>query len=148
MVRLCREYARKHGFNAVCTVADMCQLSFSDQSFDWAIAVASLHHLKGAAARLAALCELRRVLKPGGQAFITVWNRWQPRFWTSGPDVMVPWRQKSETLLRYYHLFSYGELESLAKRAGFRVISARPEHGYHLPFKTFSRNICLLVEKT
>jgi tRNA (uracil-5-)-methyltransferase TRM9 len=93
------------------------------------------------------LNELRRVLKPGGEAFITVWNRWQPRFWFKPKEISVPWRQKDKTLYRYYYLFSYAELEKLAKRAGFEIIESFPESAYHFPVKVFSRNICLLVRK-
>jgi hypothetical protein len=87
------------------------------------------------------------VLKPGGEAFITVWNRCQPRFWFKGKEVMVPWRMKDRTLYRYYYLFTYGELEGLAREAGLEVIRSFPENGYKLPVKTFSRNICLVVRR-
>jgi len=90
---------------------------------------------------------LRRVLKPGGEAFITVWNRWQPRFWLSRREVAVPWRKKGETVYRYYYLFSYGELERLVQEAGFEVLKSFPESAYRFPIKFFSRNICLLVRK-
>ncbi|GAI62324.1 unnamed protein product, partial [marine sediment metagenome] len=91
--------------------------------------------------------ELRRVLKPGGEAFITTWNRWQPRFWFKRKEVAVPWRTKDKTLYRYYYLFSYPELERLVKTAGFKLLKSFPESSYHFPLKLFSRNICLLVRK-
>ena len=80
-------------------------------------------------------------------AFITVWNRWQPRFWTKGKGVAVPWRTKDKTLYRYYYLFSYLELEKLAKQAGFQVLKSFPESSYRYPLKFLSRNICLLIKK-
>jgi ubiquinone/menaquinone biosynthesis C-methylase UbiE len=147
MIKQAHRYAQKYNFDAKLTVADAGSLPYPDDSFDWAIAVAIYHHIEGDRARLAALKELRRVLKPGGQAFVTVWNRWQPRFWFSRREVTVPWRQRGETLHRYYHLFSYPELEKLVGEAGFSVIKSYPESGYRFPIKTFSRNICLLAEK-
>jgi ubiquinone/menaquinone biosynthesis C-methylase UbiE len=147
MIKQAHRYAQKFSFEAKLTVADAGSLPYSDDSFDWAIAVAIYHHIEDGRARLAALKELRRVLKPGGQAFITVWNRWQPRFWFSRCEVMVPWLQRGEFLHRYYHLFSYPELEKLIAEAGFRVIKSYPESGYRFPIKTFSRNICILAEK-
>jgi len=90
---------------------------------------------------------LRRVLKSGGEAFITVWNRWQPRFWFRRKEITVPWRRKDKTLYRYYYLFSYHELEKLAKKAGFEVLKSSQESCYRYPIKFFSRNICLLVRK-
>ena len=52
-----------------------------------------------------------------------------------------------QTLYRYYHLFSYPELENLVKRAGFLILKSFPESSYRCPIKFFSRNICLLVKK-
>ena len=91
--------------------------------------------------------ELKRVLKPGGEAFITVWNKWQPKFWLKFKDTQVPWKSKSETIYRYYHLFSYPEAEKLVKKAGFELVKSFPENRYKLPVKAFSRNVCLLVKK-
>jgi len=147
MLGLARKYSQKFDFNVYLLLADACQLPFPDGVFDWAISVATYHHIKGKKERQAALDELRRVLKPGGEAFITVWNHWQPRFWFSGREVEVPWHKQEKTLHRYYYLFSYSELESLSKRAGFQVNSSLPESSYHFPLKFFSRNICLLVRK-
>ena len=127
--------------------ADMANLPFADNSFDWAISVATYHHLHSDRLRKLALAELERVLKPGGEAFITVWNRRQPRFWVSRHDVEVPWRTGNKILYRYYHLFTYAELEKLVRNSGLQVIKSFPEHAYRFPVKTFSRNICLLVKK-
>ncbi|MBI4303701.1 MAG: methyltransferase domain-containing protein [Chloroflexi bacterium] len=147
MLKLARKYSEKFDFLVSLTLADVGHLPFVDSAFDHAISVATYHHVKGKEARLSALSELRRVLKPGGEALITVWNRWQPRFWLKGKEVAVPWRTKDETLYRYYYLFSYHELETLAKQAGFQVLRSFPESSYHFPIKSFSRNICLLLKK-
>ncbi len=147
MLKNARKYSEKFNFKVTLVVADVRHLPFADKTFDWAISVATYHHIKGREDRALALSELSRVLKPDGEAFITVWNRWQPHFWFSGKEVAVPWRTKGKTLERYYYLFSYPELERLAKEAGFQVISSFPERAYRFPFKSFSRNICLLVKK-
>ncbi len=147
MLKLARKYSQKFNFTVNLSRADVGCLPYLNETFDWVISVATYHHIKGKKDRQAALSELRRVLKPGGEAFITVWNRWQPRFWFSGKEVAVPWRTRDETLERYYYLFSYPELERLVKQAGFRVFESFPESSYHYPIKFFSRNICLLVKK-
>ncbi len=77
MIRLARRYARKFRFPVNLQVADARNLPFADETFDWAISVAAYHHLKGHQDQLSGLKELRRVLKPGGEAFLTVWNRCQ-----------------------------------------------------------------------
>jgi ubiquinone/menaquinone biosynthesis C-methylase UbiE len=147
MLRLAGRYGRKHSIDLNLVLADARRLPYGDESFDRAIAVATYHHLKGDEAKEAALAELRRILRPGGEAFITVWNRWQPRFWFKGREVQVPWRKKDKVLYRYYYLFTYPELERLVKRAGFKILKSAPEEAYHFPLKFFSKNVCLLVKK-
>ena len=147
MLDFARQYSKKFEFAVNLLLANVLQLPFSEGVFDFAISVATYHHIKGKNERQTSLNELRRVLKPGGEAFITVWNRWQPRFWFHGKEVTVPWRTKDKILQRYYYLFSYPELERLAKQAGLQVLKSFPESSYHYPLKFFSRNICLLVRK-
>ena len=148
MLRFARKYSQKFDFRVHLTTADVRALPYCDNTFDFAVSVATYHHVKGKADKLAALRELKRVLKPGGEAFITVWNRWQPRFWFKGKEVAVPWRTREKTLYRYYYLFTYFELESLVNEAGLEMIKSFPEHDYRFPIKYFSRNICLLLRKT
>jgi SAM-dependent methyltransferase len=148
MLKFARKYSKKFGFAAKLALADVRHLPYPDETFDWAISVATYHHLKGQTEQQAAINELRRVLKPGGEAFITVWNRWQPRFWFKPKELKVPWRKRGKTLYRYHYLFSYPELERLVKKAGFVVIKSFPESAYRFPIKFFSRNICLLLRKT
>jgi len=146
MLKLAKKYSRKYGFDVSLSLADVSRLPYADDTFDWAIAVATYHHIEGEKERQQALIELRRVLKPGGEAFITAWNRWQPRFWFQPGEASIPWRQKGQTLHRFYHLFSYAELERTVKEAGFQIIKSFPENAYHFPIKQFSRNICLLLK--
>lgn len=147
MIELAGKYSDKYGFKVDLKKADARKIPYPYEYFDFAIAVASYHHIEGEGERLKALVELKRVLKPGGEAFITVWNKWQTRFWFKGRDTQVPWRHKEEVFNRYYHLFSYRELEKLARKAGFKVVRSFPESRYKLPVKAFSRNVCLLVKK-
>ena len=148
MLRFARKYSQKFDFEVHLAAADVRFLPYPDNTFDHAISVATYHHIEGKADKLAALQELKRVLKPGGEALITVWNRWQPRFWFKGREVAVPWRTREKTLYRYYYLFSYFELEKLVREVGLQVLKAFPEHSYRFPIKYFSRNICLLLRKT
>ena len=147
MIKMARRYTDKLHLAVRLKVADVRELPYPDESFDWAIAVATYHHLRDEEERLRALRDLKRVLRPGGEAFITVWNHWQPRFWFKPKEVTVPWQQKEKTIHRYYYLFSYGEMEKLVRKAGLSVLKSFPESSYRYPIKFFSRNICLLVKK-
>jgi ubiquinone/menaquinone biosynthesis C-methylase UbiE len=148
MLKFATKYAAKFDYKVELSLADVGHLPYADNTFDWAISVATYHHIEGEAERYEALVELKRVLKSQAEAFITVWNRWQPRFWFSSREVTVPWRKRDKTLERYYYLFCYKELEQLARRVGFQVLESFPERSYHLPVKFFSQNICLLVKKS
>jgi ubiquinone/menaquinone biosynthesis C-methylase UbiE len=147
MLRQAIKYSAKFGFCVKLTAADAMALPFRDDTFDWAISVATYHHIKGTEARENAFEELRRVLKPGREAFLTVWNRGQPKFWFKSREQRVPWRLKGKTVYRYYHLFSYGELRNLLTRTGWEIVAVSPEKSYYLPIRDFSRNICVLVRK-
>ena len=147
MIKMARRYSHKYEFPVNLQVADARRLPFANQTFDFAIAVATYHHLQGQADQLAGLTELKRVLKPGGQAFVTVWNRGQPRFWFKGQEAAIPWKSKSGTVQRYYRFFTYWGFETLVKKAGFRILQSAPESQFHFPIKYFSRNICLVLKK-
>ena len=146
MLALAQKYSLKYNFNVELSLGDIGQLPYTDHSFDFAISIATYHHIKGKPGRLRALCELRRVLRPEGEAFITVWNRWQPKFWFKPKTIYVPWRRQNETFYRYYYLFSYVELKKLVIQSGFQIIQTFPNYTSHFLQKYFSRNICLLLK--
>jgi len=146
MLKQAQRYSTKFDFGVNLATADMVTLPFPDNSFDWIVAVAAYHHVRGKNERERAFRELERVLKPGGEAFLTVWNKGQPRFWLKSKEQQIPWRLRGETVYRYYHLFSFGEIKELVTKVGFEIISIAPEKSYQLPIKNFSRNICALVK--
>ena len=146
MINQAQKYSGKFDFQADLLVADAEYLPFKDGSFDWAIGIAVYHHVKGKTERRQAFQELRRVLKPGSEAFITVWNHWQPRFWLSGNDTNVPWKAKGQILNRYYHLFTYPELKGLINHSGFKIINFSSPGHQKLAGKYFSNNIEVLIK--
>ena len=146
MINMAVKYAGKFELDVRLLVADAVCLPFKDSVFDCAVSVAAYHHIRGKEERSMAFRELRRVLKPSAEAFITVWNRWQREFWNKGKEVMVPWKTNAGEIMRYYYLFTYPEIEYQLKSAGFKVLKAYPESGYKRKLKYFSRNICLLVK--
>ncbi len=147
MLRQGIRYSSKLKLYVNLAAADALSLPFGDDAFDWAISVATYHHIKGEDEREKAFVELKRVLKPEGEAFLTVWNHGQPRFWFKSKEQQVPWRLNEKTLYRYYHLFSYGELRKLLVKTGWEIIAMSPEKSYRFPLRDFSRNICVLVKK-
>ncbi|MCX6004605.1 MAG: class I SAM-dependent methyltransferase [Chloroflexi bacterium] len=137
-------YSRKFNYHADLVVADATELPFIDSCFDCVIALASYHHIQDKKNRVKAFGELRRVLKPGAEFFLTVWNRWQPEFWFKGKEVIVPWKTKNRQYDRYHYLYTYHEIEKLLTASGLNVIKSYAEFGCSSPVKYFSRNICVL----
>ena len=147
MLRQGIRYSTKFKLYVHLAAADALSLPFADDAFDWAISVATYHHIKGEDEREKAFVELKRVLKPEGEAFLTVWNHGQPRFWFKSKEQQVPWRLKEKTVYRYYHLFSYRELRKLLVKTGWEIIAMSAEKSYHFPMRNYSRNICALIKK-
>ena len=147
MLKQAETYSAKFKLYVNLMVADALLLPFPNNTFDRAISVATYHHIKGREEREKAFVELKRVLKPEGEAFLTVWNYGQPRFWFKSKEQQVPWRLKEKSIYRYYHLFSYGELKNLLGKTGWEIITMSPEKSYHFPIRNFSCNICVLVKK-
>lgn len=109
--------------------ADAVALPLATGSFDAAILVAGLHSLPTSAGRHACLAELRRVLRPGGRAQVTVWSRDAPRFAGLGEpgeplDVELPWRSHGHDEPRQYHLYTPAALRADVAAAGFHVRAA------------------------
>lgn len=105
--------------------ADATALPFPDATFDAALCIAVLHHLSSRDERIRALSEMRRVLRPGGEAFISVWSMDDPHIEErlggrpKKPDVEIPWPlPDGTTVARPYHLFREGELERLIIESG------------------------------
>ncbi len=145
MLTLAQKYASKFDFKVDVVLADAQLLPFSNDAFDYAIAVATYHHIAGRKERQNAFVELNRVLRPGGEAYITVWNKWQSRFFLKGKEVPVAWKTSEQTLYRYYYLYSYREFEQDLRYVGFSIIKIEPEESFRFPIKYFSKNICALV---
>ena len=99
-------------------VADLTSLPFCGEAFDAALNVVTLEHLKEPAA---ALCEIARVMKPGGRLLLVVPHEWEVH-------------QTPNDFFRYTR---YG-LEHLLKKAGFVELEIIPAGGY---FRLLSRRL-------
>jgi ubiquinone/menaquinone biosynthesis C-methylase UbiE len=77
-VQLARAHLASMGFEPVVLEGDAEALPFDDQSFDRASSNGVLHHTSDMSA---ALREIRRVLRPGGNATVIVYNRNSLHYW-------------------------------------------------------------------
>jgi len=110
--------------------ADASAVPLRPELFQGILCIAVLHHLPTLLDRLAVLGEIRRLLVRGGTAFLSVWDRDEPRLRNilvarrslpaeERADVCVPWIMPDGTEVpRYYHLFDQGEFERIIIDAG------------------------------
>ncbi len=116
-------------------VADNLNLPFLDNNFDKVFSVAVLHAIPSDELRKKAVAELKRVLRPEGLLFVTVWDMWRKDTFLlplkysflklirksklDFGDAFVPWSNKAK---RFYHFFTKKELYSLIKIVGFNIL--------------------------
>lgn len=120
--------AQQKFLDAMFMHADMRELPLPDASFDIIFCIAAFHHLPDDASRLQALSEMKRVLKPRGKIILSQWNlysAWAAKKYGPGKngDFRIPWKDASGKALcnRYYHSFTFSELELLFKKSGLQL---------------------------
>jgi len=146
MLRQARTYMAKHGFRAELVRADLAHLPFGEASFDHAVSVAAYHHVEDLEHRVQAFRELHRVLRPGGEVYLTVWNHRQAAFRSGAQDRLVPWKSGGRVLYRRYHLFTPEELCTHVTEAGLRILWTGSESRHEGPVET-GRNLCVLAAR-
>ncbi len=146
MVKKAKEFAKKKKIDAEFILSDVRYLPLENAKTEYAIAIAVYHNLYPEELENA-LKELHRVLAPGGEAFVTVWNRMQKRFLFKTSDQKIPWtrRKDNKVFYRYYHIYTRGKMRRIIKKAGFEIVMEGSEGSFKK--KIFSKNICLLVKK-
>ena len=106
LVDICKE---KH-LNV--SVSDIRELPFEDNTFDYVLSIAVIHHLEKESDRIKAINEMLRVCKTGGKVLISVWSLKQEpesrRKFVSGPN-LVKWLDT----YRYYYIYDDDNLQNL-----------------------------------
>ena len=125
---------------------------FKDNMFDYGLFIATLHCIENFKSRENALKEFYRVLKPGSEALISVWNSEDKRFnvVNNHGDVYMSWKKGGKNYMRYYYLYSKDELVDLLKRIGFDIIEFSENDGINSshPKDRFSKkNLIVKVRK-
>ncbi len=119
MLKYTKEHADKIGVEAFIEKAEADKLPFEDNFFDAAVFIDALHCIETPESREKALHELFRVLKPGKEAIISVWDKEQDRFEDKGKEICVPWKINEKICNRYYYLYDKKEILDLLKLTGF-----------------------------
>ena len=128
--------------------ANLCDLRcFPDATFDYAISMFStLGMIRGEASRHRALCEFRRILKPGGRLAFHVHNIWlnlgdkQGRrwLWSQCYKRLINAADAGDRRMNYrgianmeVHLYFWGELKRELKAAGLTIDEVLPIDAVH-----------------
>jgi tRNA (uracil-5-)-methyltransferase TRM9 len=134
---------------------DVVKLPLVDQSLDAILFIASLHNIQGREHRHIALKEVFRVLKPQGTALISVWSRWQDKFYRyflkqfilrnrEFGDIDIWWKQHNLNIPRFYHLYSKTEFLQELLEAELKVQHIEL---VHIHSKRFPDNYFAFVKK-
>ena len=121
MLKEANKLSKKHNFKIILKQSKITKIPFKESTFNYILAIATLHHLKNPEK---AIKEINRVLKPNGEAFITVWNKLQLKFILKKQETYIPWKKKDEVLQRYYNFIGYFELKKIIKKNNFSIISS------------------------
>lgn len=120
MIRLAKEKAKELNVEAEFNVSEMSKLPYKNDFFDGAICISSLHCVDSEEKRKQAVKELYRVLTPGAEAFIAVWNKDSKRFKKlKTKEKFLGWQDKGK---RYYYFYEEDEVHDLFKKVGFEII--------------------------
>lgn len=116
---LCQNFCQiSSAKGAECLVANNLYLPYRDNSIDYILSIAVIHHLSTEERRIMALLELIRVLRPGGKLLIQVWAMKQPdnsrrKFTKQDNLVEFQTSDKKNKELRFYHVFEENELDKM-----------------------------------
>ena len=94
--------------------ADVRNIPFENNTFDYVISIAVIHHLSIESDRRKAIDEMLRVCKPNGKILVSVWALEQDknsRFKFTLGDNIVKW----DDTTRYYHIHSKDTITDLLK---------------------------------
>ncbi|RLF48101.1 MAG: hypothetical protein DRN20_05095 [Thermoplasmata archaeon] len=144
MIEVARRNAKKAGLEEKITfiVADVVNLPLNNSLVDAALYIATLHHLPSLEERRESIRELKRVLKGGGLALISVWaiesedykkhKRYRVDYMEEG-DVLVPWKRQADGRIfyRYYHFFAEEEFRGLVTQENLRIVEFFYHAGNH-----------------
>ncbi len=126
-LQVCGAALREAGLPARLVRADMTACPFADGSFDAGLATNVLNHNPRALLQ-EAMDEIHRVLRPGGEFYLTVLNTWDWRYGSGEevePDSFVLAEGPESGIL--HHFFSEADLRAWV--SAFEITDLRQERG-------------------
>lgn len=140
MVREAKKFLEKKKLSTNLIIADISTLPLRDRTINFVVCTRVLHHLPTRALRALSLAEIRRVTNENGEILISVYRRYYPRFlfdlfsnlsekkFEFG-DTYKKWTYHGKVYKRFFHLFSFKELEKELKSSGLKIKSIFKSNG-------------------
>jgi ubiquinone/menaquinone biosynthesis C-methylase UbiE len=149
MLKFAKEKAENEGIKAEISKQNLTNLNFDDEFFDYAIFISTLHCIQDEEKRRKALEELFRVLKKGGEAMISVWDKESNNKIKEleAKDGFVNWKKDNVNFQRYYYFYKEKELIDLLKNVGFTIDKIYKKDTKTLIGKHPRKNIVVFVKK-
>lgn len=117
LVNICKN----KGYNV--NEGNIQSIKYSDNTFDFVMCVAVIHHLDSEELRKQSIKEMLRVLKPGGKLLVTSWayecDEYSKRKKFNIGDNYVKFN--SDEILRYYYIYDKIGFENLCKNVSNNV---------------------------
>ena len=109
--------------NKLVIESSMLQINLPSNSADAIISIAAFQHISNNENRIKSLCEMNRLLKPGGKILLSVWSIKQPKktriTFNKYGNTLVKWNHQ---YVRYYYIFEINELILLFQKVGFTIL--------------------------
>tara|TARA_B100000886_G_scaffold96784_1_gene64188 strand:- start:86 stop:538 length:453 start_codon:yes stop_codon:yes gene_type:complete len=113
--------------------SNITKTPLDDNSADAIICIATFHHLYTSKNRLAALNEMKRLIKPNCKILLSVWSINQPKktrkIFTKYGNNIVTWNNYGKIYDRYYYIFKFEEIKKLFLDVGLNVINHKHDCG-------------------
>ena len=95
---------------------------------DAVICIAVFHHLSSEKNRIAALFEMKRLVKNGGKILLSIWSINQPaktrrNFSNYGNNIVLWNNNKGKIYERYYYIFKLDEIRKLFEKVGLIILN-------------------------
>ncbi|MFH1056668.1 MAG: class I SAM-dependent methyltransferase [Candidatus Micrarchaeota archaeon] len=152
MVFYARKNVRQAGLGKKISVkkASIFKIPFKNSFFDVVAYFAVVHHFAKPAEWKKVFSEMNRVLKKGGLAFVTVWNKFNAKELErlAHRNMLVSFVKKTgEKIPRMHYFFTERELVALVEANGFAVKEKFYEKSGKRVAREKAKNLCLVLRK-
>lgn len=122
---------------------DCCDLQYQDNTFDYALSIAVIHHMNSYERRMKAVSEMIRILKKEGIGLVSFWSfENQDKHMFDVGDNMVKWKHSITNVVydRFYYIFDEHDLKEFMNvvidKFGIKVLEMFNEKGnWYITFK-------------